>query len=213
MCHILYRGAANWRCPSARLVPLQPRPYTIRSLVPQTKTVALRQVVSVTGRSLTVRAGRGRSLSDSIGITSQLAVAHRATLEALIFFNANQHRVRSGIQKSIEIYGVPEIYEQDGLLGIRVGNVMELQTLFAVSTSGRPLGVAVFVRLPHERYVVLHLVVEPRSRSPMETNTPVLLRLMHAIRSAARRTRARYCIELVYKPRLTEQRHAVRANV
>ena len=151
-------------------------------------------------------------MSDSIGITSQLAVAHRAVLEDLIFFNANQHRVRSGIQKSIEIYGVPEIYERDGLLRIRVGEVTGVQTLFAVSPSGRPLGVALFVRLPHERYVVLHLVVEPRSRSTMETNTPVLLRLMHEIRSAARRTRGLYRIELVYKPRHDEPHRAVRSN-
>jgi hypothetical protein len=153
-------------------------------------------------------------LSDSIGITPQLPVAQRSALEHLIFFNLNQHRVRSGIQKSIEIYGVPEIFEQDGFLRIRVGDMAGVQTLFAVSEDGRPLGVAVFARLPYERYVVLHLVVEPRLHATPEVNAPILLKLMHEIRSAARRTRAIYRIELVYKPRhAAKQRHPVRVNV
>ena len=132
----------------------------------------------------------------------------RAALEHLLFFNVNQHRVRLGIQQSIETYGVPEIYEDEGGLRIRVGDVDGVQTLFAVSDTGRPLGVAVFVRLARERFVVLHLGVEPRLRSSLDVNTPVLLKLMHAIRSTARRTRGVDRIELVYK-----ERHAVRLNV
>lgn len=147
-------------------------------------------------------------MSDSISITSKLAVDQRVALEHLLFFNVNQHRVRLGIQQSIETYGVPEIYEQEGGLRIRVGDIEGVQTLFAVSEAGRPLGVAVFVRLAHERFVVLHLVVQPRLRSAADVNTPVLLKLMHEIRSAARRTRGVDRIELVYK-----ERHAVRLNV
>jgi hypothetical protein len=147
-------------------------------------------------------------LGDSIGISCKLALEQRAALEHLLFFNVNQHRVRVGIQQSIETYGVPEIYEHEGGLRIRVGDIDGVQTLFAVSDTGRPLGVAVFVRLAHERFVVLHLGVEPRLRSSLDVNTPVLLRLMHEIRSTARRTRGVDRIELVYK-----ERHAVRLNV
>jgi hypothetical protein len=147
-------------------------------------------------------------LSEPIVITSKLGIEQRPALEQLLFFNVNQHRVRLGIQQSIEIYGVPEIYVQDGGLRVRVGDIEGVQTLFAVSGTGRPLGVAVFVRLAHERFVVLHLGVEPRLRQTMDVNTPVLLKLMHEIRSAARRTRGVDRIELVYK-----ERHAVRLNV
>jgi hypothetical protein len=150
----------------------------------------------------------GKHLSDSISITSKLPVEQRSALEHLLFFNVNQHRVRLGIQQSIATYGVPEIYEQDGCLRIRVGDVEGVQTLFAVSVVGHPVGVAVFVRLVHERFVVLHLGVEPRLRSSMDVNTPVLLKLMHEIRSAARRTRGVDRIELVYK-----ERNSVRLNV
>jgi hypothetical protein len=149
----------------------------------------------------------GIALSGSIGITSKLAADQRTALEQLLFFNVNQHRVRVGIQQSIETYGVPEIYEHDGGLRVRVGDIAGVQTLFAISEFGRPLGVAVFVRSARERFAVLHLGVDPRLSSTPEANTRVLLKLMHEIRSAARRTRGVERIELVYK-----DSHAVRLH-
>jgi hypothetical protein len=147
-------------------------------------------------------------LGESIGIMCKLPVEQRVALEQLLFFNVNQHRVRLGIQQSIETYGVPEIYEEEGGLRIRVGDIDGVHTLFAVSGLGRPLGVAVFVRLVRDRFVVLHLGVEPRLAATPEINTRVLLKLMHEIRSAARRTLGVDRIELVYK-----DRHAVRLHV
>ncbi len=147
-------------------------------------------------------------MNDSISITSDLAADQRGALEHLLFFNVNQHRVRLGIQQSIETYGEPEICEVDGFLRVRVGDIQGVRTLFAVSEVGHPLGVAVFVRLQQERFVVLHLGVEPRLRSSADVNTPVLMKLMHEIRSTARRTRGVDRIELVYK-----ECHAVRLNV
>jgi hypothetical protein len=149
----------------------------------------------------------GIALSGSIGITSRLAADQRTALEQLLFFNVNQHRVRVGIQQSIETYGVPEIYEHEGGLRVRVGDIAGVQTLFAISEFGRPLGVAVFVRSCAERFAVLHLGVEPRLSLTPEVNTRVLLKLMHEIRSAARRTRGVDRIELVYK-----DSHAVRLH-
>ena len=148
-------------------------------------------------------------MPETIGVTSKLAADQRAALEQLIFFNVNQHRVRVGIQQSIEIYGEPEIFEQDGWLRIRVGDIADVQTLFAVTADGRPLGVAVFVRMAHERFVVLHLGVEPRLQSMVDVNAPVLLKLMHEIRAAARRTHGVDRIELVYK----QERSPVRLHV
>jgi hypothetical protein len=90
---------------------------------------------------------------------------------------------------------------------VRVGDIEGVQTLFAVSETGRPLGVAVFVRLAHERFVVLHLCVLSRFATSVEVNTRVLMKLMHEIRGTARRTRGVDRIELVYK-----DRHAVRLH-
>ncbi len=143
----------------------------------------------------------------SIDIISKLPVERRPALEQLLFFNINQHRVRVGIQLSIETYGVPEIYERDGCLHVRVGDTDGVQTLFAVSRTGRLLGVAVVVRPARERLAVLHLGLAPRRTVAPDLNTRVLLKLMHEIRSTARRTQGVEQIELVYK-----DRHAVRLH-
>jgi hypothetical protein len=140
-------------------------------------------------------------LKDSFVIKSALDVDQRAALEHLFFFNVNQERMRPGIQHSVESYGVPEIIEERGYLRIRVGEMTNVQTLFAVSHFGPPVGVAVYVCLPHERFVVLHLVVEPRLRSTTDVNTPVLLELMREIRLAARRMPGVERIELGYNHR------------
>ena len=137
----------------------------------------------------------------AVAVTSRLPLAQRAALEQLLFFNANQHRVRGGIEQSIADYGVPEIQAHEGSLRIRVGDFPDVQNLFALNADGRPIGVAVFVRRAEERFVVLHLVVEPRGTGGTEANIPVLLRLLHEIRRTARRTRGVERIELVYKLR------------
>jgi len=129
-------------------------------------------------------------------------------LEQLLFFNVNQHRVRTGILQSIDTYGVPEIYEHEGGLRVRVGDIAGVQTLYAISHQGRPVGVAVFVRSAHERFAVLHLGVEPHLSMTPELNTRVLLKLMHEIRSAARRTQGVDRIELVYKDSHSVRLHA-----
>jgi hypothetical protein len=142
-----------------------------------------------------------RKLDGTVTVTSRLAAEQRAALEQLLFFNANQHRVRVGIEQSIATYGVPEIQQHEDSLRIRVGDFPDVQNLFAVDALGRPVGVAVFLRRAENRFVVLHLVVEPRSDGGADANTPVLLKLLHEIRRAARRTRGVERIELVYKDR------------
>ena len=131
-------------------------------------------------------------------ITPTLPITQRSALEHLLFFNANQHRVLPGIQESIASYGMPEIVEEQGCLRIRVGEMENVQTLYAVSEFGPPVGVAVFVQLLRERFVVLHLVVESRLRSTTEVNTPVLLDLMREIRCTARRMRGVDRVEMGY---------------
>jgi hypothetical protein len=125
-------------------------------------------------------------LSESIGIQCKLPLDQRAALEQLLFFNVNQHRVRLGIQESIETYGVPEIHEHDGGLSVRVGDIEGVQCLFAVSDAGRPLGVAIFVRLASDRFVVLHLGVLQPFTVAADLNRRVLLELVYKHRHAVR---------------------------
>jgi hypothetical protein len=144
------------------------------------------------------------ALNGPVSITSKLGVEQRKALEQLLFFNVNQHRVRHGIEHSIDTYGVPEIYEHEGGLRIRVGDTDGVQSLFAVSATGRPSASRCSCGSSRTASSILHLVVEPRDEFGELSNTPVLLKLMHEIRGAARRTRGVDRIELVYKDRRTK---------
>ena len=137
-------------------------------------------------------------MNEPIWITSRLPADQRRALERLVFFNENQHRVRGGIERSIDAYGEPVIYDRDGALAIRVGALDGVQCLFAVAADGHPLGVAVFVRLASDRIVVLHVGIEPAAPSAADANRGVLFKLMHEIRGAARGVDR---IELVYNSR------------
>jgi hypothetical protein len=140
-------------------------------------------------------------MGETFTICSTLAARQRAALEHLLYFNVNQERMRLGIQKSIDSYGVPEILENNGTLSIRVGSVEGVQTLFAVSEYGHPMGVAIFVRSGPERVIVLHLGVLPRLRSKPDVNAQVLLELVHEVHCAAKRMDGVDRVEVVYSQR------------
>jgi len=130
-----------------------------------------------------------------------LAAAQRGALEHLLYFNVNQERVRLGIQKSIESYGVPQIVEKAGTLSVAVGSMEGVESLFAISEFGHPLGVAIFVRLAPGRTVILHVGVLPRLRSSSEVNAQVLLELIHEVHRAARDHEGSGRVEVVYSQR------------
>jgi hypothetical protein len=138
-------------------------------------------------------------LNQGIAVISKLNVEQRPALEQLLFFNVNQHRVRNGIEDSIRTYGMPQICEREGSLRIDFAAVGDVQNLFAVNTDGRPIGVALFMRAGEDRFVVIHVGVEPPPGKQSGANPPVLFKLMHAVRRAARRTRGIQRIEYAYR--------------
>lgn len=142
-------------------------------------------------------------MRENFTISPVLATRERAALEHLLYFNVNQERMRRGIQRSIQTYGIPEIVEKDDSLQIRVGRTEGVQSLFAVSELGNPLGVAVFVRPSAERIVVLHIGVMPRLWSDSSANTRVLLELIHEVRCTAKRFQDSGRFEVIYSQRRT----------
>ena len=97
---------------------------------------------------------------------------------------------------------MPEIHEHDGGLSVRVGDIEGVQTIFAVIRDGRPHRCG-GIRALGERPIrgAASRRAQPRTAATAEMNTRVLLKLMHEIRSAARRTHGVDRIELVYKDR------------
>jgi hypothetical protein len=143
-----------------------------------------------------------------ITVTSRLPAQMRADLEALLFFNARQHRMRHEIEATIERYGMPEIVEHGGALRVRVAGLPEVQSLFAVAAvngEARPVGAVVYVRDAFERLTIVHIgVAEEYATGGPHASERVLLRLLQEIRRVARRTSGVRHVEVAYRSRARE---------
>ena len=98
---------------------------------------------------------------NEIKFVSFLDEIYLRKLENLLFFNQNQKKVVSGILESIRIYGLPEIVNQNGILRIKIGNLINIQTLFAIDTfnNNELAGVAIYFRKSDEEILLLHLSI------------------------------------------------------
>lgn len=148
----------------------------------------------------------------TITVASRLPAWMRGDLEALLFFNSRQHRVRDEIEQTIERFGAPEIVEHDGWLRVRVAGLAEVQSLFALREEGgrsRPVGAVIYVRETFERITVVHVgVADDYAIGGPHAHERVLLRLMQEIRRVARRTAGIERVELAYTNGRTRQRVA-----
>jgi hypothetical protein len=142
-------------------------------------------------------------MAHKIVVSSRLPAAMRGQLEAILFFNAGQHRVRHEIEATIERFGIPELIEQDGWLRVQVAGVPEVQTLFALHEEdghARPVGAVIYLRDTFERITVVHIgVANDYAAGGRYASERVLARLMHEIRRVARRTSGIRQVELAYR--------------
>ena len=131
---------------------------------------------------------------------SFVAALERSQLEAVVFFNASQRRVLNGIVDAIEKFGPPEIVEDDGKLRVRVSGNAEAQSLFAIdAASGRPLGVAVYLRSDLENIAVLHIgIAEEFTTDGPRSEEHLLFRLLRELWRCSRRLKGVRRMEVVY---------------
>ncbi len=142
-------------------------------------------------------------MSYRITVKSRLPATMRGQLEALLFFNAGQHRIRQEIEATIERYGLPELIDDSGQLHVQVAGIPQVQTLFAIHEEdgrSRPVGVVVYVRDSFERITVLHVgVATDYAYGGPYSGERVLHRLMQQIRKVARRTSGIRHVEVAYR--------------
>ena len=120
-------------------------------------------------------------------------------LERLLFFNDQQHAVRARVAAAIEAYGALRIVEENGSLRLRLERLAQAQALFCLLPDGRPVGCVVYSRDAADRFLVLHVAVEPAfSARGQFADGDVLLRMIGAVRAAARRTRGVERVDLLY---------------
>jgi hypothetical protein len=140
-------------------------------------------------------------MSDQIEFKSHVLSRHRTTLEQLLFFNVCQERVASGIADAVETFGTPEIIASGSdRLKVVLGEMHEAQTVFALETgSGRPVGVAIYIRPDLEHITVLHLSIAAEYASGgIRSDEQLLLRLLREVRRSTRRMKGVRRLELYY---------------
>lgn len=139
-------------------------------------------------------------MGEAVTFTSRVARDHRSALERLLFFNGCQSRFAHQIAHAIDRYGPPEIREQEGWLRVSVGGHGDVQSLFAVEPeTGRPIGVAVYMRSDVEHVTVLHLgLSEEYCAGGRRAEARLLLRLMKEIRRSSRRVKGVRRLQVAY---------------
>lgn len=143
-----------------------------------------------------------RASARQVEFTSSLPQECHRQLEALLFFNGRQDKVRGGIVDAIDRYGAPEIVSDARGLRVGVAGPAEAQCLFAVETLGgtyRPVGVVLYTRDSFERITIMHMVIaEPYAAGGPHAREHLLLRLVQAVRRVARRTSGIRQVQLLY---------------
>jgi hypothetical protein len=120
-------------------------------------------------------------------------------LERLLFFNDQQYVVRARVAAAVERYGSLQIDEQDGCLRLRLERLADAQALFCVLPDGRPVGCIVYSRDAEERFLILHLAVEPAySARGRMADADILYKMVGAVRAVARCTRGVERVDLLY---------------
>jgi hypothetical protein len=158
-------------------------------------------------------------MGQHINFESHVPTTQRSALEALVFFNSCQDRVADCIASAVEEFGCPEIVADRTRLRLRIGDLPDVQTLFAVEAgTGRPIGVAVYMRPDLEHIIVLHLGILPEfAAGGIRSGEQLLLRLLREVKRSTRRVKGIRRLELYYirgrasAPRWRESRKAAMA--
>jgi hypothetical protein len=143
---------------------------------------------------------RSQDLGVAFTFASKVAATQREALEQLLFFNGCQHRVARQIENAIDRYGTPEIVNDAECLRVRISGQNEVQSLFLVEPqTGRPVGVAVYLRPDLEHVTVLHLgIAEEFCAGGARGGLGLLLQLMREVRRSSRRIKGVRHVRTLY---------------
>ena len=119
--------------------------------------------------------------------TSTLTPEYGEELERLMFFNPGQQTALEAIVDSLERFGSPSVYDDDGCLRVKVEKLDDVQTLFAMD-GDRLVGVLVYSRVLLERLTVIHIAVgQDYSSHGKFAQNMLVMRMLELLRNSARR--------------------------
>ena len=111
-------------------------------------------------------------------------------LESLLFYNPLQRRVESGIVKSLEDFGMPEVLVEANKVRIQVKELPGLQTLYAFETNtGKTpslIGTLLYCRNDETTITVPHIAVRQDYCVRRMVGRRLVRRLLGEVRRVAR---------------------------
>jgi hypothetical protein len=134
--------------------------------------------------------------------SSRLPLAYREDLENLLFFHPHQETVSPGIVRSVERFGTPAIVVHGDFLRIHVGELSEVQALYAtVEGSEKPAlaGVAIYTRTDVETIDLLHIAIhEEYSSSGKHSGEMLAMKMVSKLCEIARQIKGVRYLGIVY---------------
>jgi hypothetical protein len=138
---------------------------------------------------------------DAVEFSSELPEEYADDLERLLYFNTLQGRAGAAIEHLVEKYGQPRIRADGGWLRVTVGDIPDVQTLFAIerqADADELVGVVIFMRQAEE-LAILHLAVaETFSSSGIDRESLLALRLVATVQGVGRRMQRIRSIVIYY---------------
>ena len=118
--------------------------------------------------------------------TSTLKPEYSEELERLLFFNPGQQDALAAIMDSLDTFGSPSVYTDNGVLRVKVEKLDEVQTLYAMEDDTL-VGVLVYSRVILDCLTVLHIAVdEEYSVHGNNASNMLVMRMLELLRKNAR---------------------------
>ena len=138
-----------------------------------------------------------------IRFSSTLPQFRRDELAELMFYNLEQHQVRSGIINAIDRFGLPEIVADGDNLRVRVEKLPDVQTLFAIDSDPQPAelaGVMIYARIDPSTLTLLHIGVgSDYSSHGRRAGKLLVFNFIHQLKQIARRITGITGIEVLHQ--------------
>jgi len=129
--------------------------------------------------------------------TSALKPEYHEDLERLMFFNPGQHTALPAIVDSLEQFGSPSVYTDNGCLRVRLEKLDGVQTLFALDEETL-VGVVVYSRTTLTCLTVIHIAVDhDYSSNGKFAHTMLVMRMLELLRKSARRIKGVETVRIV----------------
>ncbi len=132
-----------------------------------------------------------------LSYTSILKPEYGEELERLMFFNPGQQVAHAAIVDSLEKFGLPSVYTDNGRLRIKVEKLDEVQTLYAMD-GDRLVGALVYSRVLPEYLTMIYIAVDQDYSSRGKfAHKMLVIRMFELLRNSARRIKGVKAIRIM----------------